>query len=65
LTILALMPGVGNVSPVKGIVAAYPSLLAKLKLSCLCALPRGPKSTHGRRCNSCLPFFTSEIKVFL
>jgi len=44
------------------IVAAYPSLLAKLKLSCLCALPRGPRSAHRRPCNSCLPFFTSEIK---
>jgi hypothetical protein len=56
------MLSVGNVLPVEGIVAAYPSLLAKLKLSCLCALLRGPKSTHGWRCNSCLPFFTSEIK---
>jgi hypothetical protein len=56
------MPSVGNVLLVKGIVAAYPSLLAKLKLSCLCALLRGPRSTHKRRYNSCLPFFISEIK---
>jgi len=40
-------------------------LLAKLKLSCLCALLRGPRSAHKQPCNSCLPFFTSKIKVFL
>jgi hypothetical protein len=48
------MPSVGNVLPVEGIMAAYPSLLAKLKLSCLCALLRGPRSMHRRRYNSCL-----------
>jgi len=47
------------------VIAAYPSLLAKLKLSCLCALLRGLKSAHKQRYNSYLPFFTSKIKVFL
>jgi hypothetical protein len=42
--------------------AAYSSLLAKLKLSCLCALLRGLRNMHKRRYNSYLPFFTSEIK---
>jgi len=80
LTILAVMPGVGHVSPDKGIggtskrwrfsyviVAAYPSLLAKLKLGCLCALLRGPPSAHRRLyclcCSGYLPFLTSKIKA--
>ena len=45
------------------IIATYPSLLAKLKLSCLYALLRGLKSAHKRPCNSCLPFLTSKIKA--
>ena len=58
------MLSVSNVLLVEGIIAAYPSLLAKLKLSCLCALLRGLRSIHGRHYNSYLPFFTSKIKVF-
>jgi len=44
--------------------SSYLPLLAKLKLSCLCALLKGRRSAHGRPRNSCLPFFISKIKVF-